>query len=289
MSVLSILLAPFARRFIAGTRSDQAVAAALRMNAKGIQAIIDFLGEDVRSPQDVESAVLEYEQVLAQIGERRVRASISVKASQMGILLSQELCENNLRRLAKKAAAVGSFVWMDMEGSALTQKTIEAFEALRSESANCGLCLQAYLVRTGADIERLSKKEFHVRLCKGAYKEPPEISFTGRPAVEGNFRILASKLIDAIPRRVHPAMATHDPLLISDLKKILHQRQATPTQVEFQMLYGIQNTLLVSLAQEGFPASVYIPYGRAWLPYFTRRLRERRENWLFLLKNLHKS
>ena len=289
MSLSSLLLAPFAKRFVAGTRADQAIEAARRVNAQGLQAILDFLGEDILSEKDTEAAVEEYETLLEKIANAQVNAVISVKASQMGALISPELCLKNLTRVAKKAQQAKSFVWMDMEGSALTQRTLAAFEALRAKYPNVGLCLQAYLVRTGGDIDRLAKSPLRVRLCKGAYKEPPEIAFTSKRAVDGNFRILAGKLLDLTARNVAPAIATHDPTLIADIKKMAEQRHVPPSRVEFQMLYGIQNKRLVQLAQEGYPSAVYIPYGRAWLPYFLRRLRERRENWLFLLKNLHTS
>ncbi len=170
--------------------------AARKANEQGIEAILDYLGEDVASVSDAQNAADEYVRLLQFIAhERNVRAAVSLKVSQMGILVSRDVCLNNIRRVAQEAARLDLFVWFDMEGSALTQKTIEVFDTLRRDFKNVGLCLQAYLVRTGGDLDQLMRTPLTVRLCKGAYKEPPVIAYATKSAVEGNFRMLAQKAI----------------------------------------------------------------------------------------------
>ncbi len=279
----------FARRFVAGETTAAAVDAARRVNAKGMAAILDYLGEDVTSESQAEAAAEEYMSLLRLIHEHQVRASVSIKVSQMGILISREVCLGNIRRVAQEAERLGLFVWFDMEGSALTQKTIEIFDAIRQQFKSVGLCLQAYLVRTGGDLDQLMRKPLNVRLCKGAYKEPPAIAYTSKAAVDGNFRMLVQKVFEQVNRGVYPAFATHDPGLIDQIIALSREKKATKEQFEFQMLYGIQNRHLASLANERYRASVYIPYGTHWLPYFIRRLRERKENLYFLLRNVFRA
>jgi proline dehydrogenase len=278
----------FARRFVAGETAADAVAAARRMNQRGIRGILDFLGEHVTSAEDARAAVEEYIRLLDTISAAGVGASISLKASQMGVLVSPDLCLENLSRVAQHAAQSKNTLWLDMEESALTQKTIDVFERLRANYPNVGLCLQAYLVRTGGDLDRLMREPLRVRLCKGAYKEPPEIAYATRRAVDGNYRMLALKLIENMARGTYPAFATHDRSLIQEIISQVRQKGIDPTSFEFEMLYGIENTYLAALSQQGFQAKVYIPYGTHWLPYFMRRLRERKENIYFLMRNIFK-
>jgi proline dehydrogenase len=280
------LLTFFARRFVAGETADHAVTAVRRVNTRGIRGILDFLGEHVTSPDAARAAAAEYRQLLKKIQESGVQASVSLKASQMGLNVSPEVCLENLRAVAHAAGPWGITVWMDMEESALTQKTIEVFEQLRADYPNVGLCLQAYLVRTGGDLDRLMRKPLKVRLCKGAYKEPPSVAYATKRAVDGSYRMLANKLLENIPRGVYPAFATHDRVLIQEILENAKKRGLDLKNFEFEMLFGIENNYLESLAAQGYTAQVYIPYGRNWLPYFMRRLRERKENIYFLMRNL---
>jgi len=282
MGVLTFL----ARRFVAGETAADAVAAARRMNQRGIRGILDFLGEHVTSVEEARTAVEEYIRLLDTISAAGVGASISLKASQMGVLVSSDLCLDNLSRVAQHAAQSKNTVWLDMEESALTQKTIDVFERLRAKYPNVGLCLQAYLVRSGGDLDRLMREPLRVRLCKGAYKEPPEIAYATRRAVDGNYRMLAQKAIENIGRGVYPAFATHDRALIQEILERVHQNNIDPKSFEFEMLYGIENAYLATLSQQGYQAKVYIPYGTHWLHYFMRRLRERKENIYFLMRNI---
>jgi proline dehydrogenase len=285
MSLFTLL----ARRFVAGETANEAVDAARRANEQGIHAILDYLGEDVSSEADARKASEEYIRLLRLIHERRVRAAVSLKVSQMGILVSRDACVMNLRRVADEAATLGLRVWFDMEGSALTQKTIEVFDVLRSDFKNIGLCLQAYLVRTGGDLDQLMRTPLTVRLCKGAYKESPAIAYASKSAVEGNFRMLTQKVFEQVNRGVYPAFATHDRALIDYLIAFSQEKKIPQESFEFQMLYGIQNQRLAMLAKDGYRTSVYIPYGSHWLPYFIRRLRERKENLYFLMRNVFRA
>ncbi len=274
-----------ASRFVAGRRAEDAIEAARRVNAQGPMAILDYLGEDVTTEQGAHAAADEYLRLLALIGDSQVRAAVSLKVSQMGLLLSRDICRKNLERIAAEASRRGIFVWFDMEGSKLTRQTIEVFDELRGTFPKVGLCLQAALVRTGSDFDLLSKKPFHVRLCKGAYKEPAAIAYPQKPAVNGNYRMLAQKAFDLSPRGVVPAFATHDRELLTYILDLAAQKTVSREAFEFQMLYGIENKRLVELVQQGYQGSVYIPYGTHWFPYLLRRLRERKENVYFLLRN----
>jgi proline dehydrogenase len=276
----------FARRFVAGETAADAVSAAERTRPRHIRAILDFLGEHVNTAEEAHVAVAEYLNLLEKIHERGIDAEVSLKASQMGIMISPEECLKNLLIVAERAATYGITVWMDMEESALTQKTIEVFEQLRARKPNVGICLQAYLVRTGADLERLMRQPLNIRLCKGAYKEPPTIAYGNRRAVDASYRMLATKLLENIPRGVYPAFATHDRMIIYDILRQVKEKGLDAKRFEFEMLYGIENNYLESLAAQGYGAKVYVPYGRNWLPYFTRRLKERKENIYFVLRNL---
>ncbi len=280
------ILTPFARRFVAGEKAEDALVAVQNMNALGLSAIVDFLGEDVERKPSAAAAADEYIRLLKMLQTYKVKAAISIKMSQMGLLISEEFCVENFVKVLATAAKDKTFVWVDMEGSALTQRTIDLFDKLRSATSHIGLCLQAYLVRTGADLDRLMRRSLNVRLCKGAYKESPAIAFPTKRAVDGNYRMLAQKLMDHAGKGVYPAFATHDPFLIDYLTALAGEKKVPPNRFEFQMLYGIQNRLLRTLTLKGYQGNVYIPYGTAWLGYFMRRLRERKENAYFLMKNL---
>jgi proline dehydrogenase len=277
----------FARRFVAGETAREAVEAARKVNQRGLGAILDFLGEYVKSAENTSDAVSEYLHLLDAIHDSGVRAGVSLKASQMGLMVSPELCFENLMMVSERAKQYGITLWLDMEGSDLTQKTIDIFDRLRSKNPNVGLCIQAYLVRSGGDLDRLMRQPLKVRLCKGAYKEPATIAYTHKKAVDGSYRMLSTKLLENVSRSIYPAFATHDQALIQEIVNQAKSKGVLPKQFEFEMLYGIQNRYLEALVeQQGLQGQVYIPYGKSWLPYFMRRVRERKENLYFLLRNL---
>ncbi len=271
-------------RFVAGAQAVDAIELARKVNGQGMSALLNYLGEDVPSAGMARAAAEEYVRLLKRIAAEKVRAAITLKVSQMGILLSPDLCFEHLSRIAEEAARVGVFLWLDMERSALTRSTIEIFDALREKFQQVGLCLQASLVRTGGDFDQLAKTPFHVRLCKGTYKETPSIAYRTRNAIDGNFRMLTQKAFDHLHRGVSPAFATHDPAMLDLIGSLMKERHVAQEALEFQMLYGVENPRFASLAREGYKVSVYIPYGSQWLPYYLRRLRERKESIYFSLR-----
>jgi proline dehydrogenase len=284
-----------ARRFVAGETAEEAIAASRAANARGMAATLDYLGKDVAAPDDARKEAAEYCRLLGLIHELKVQASILLKVSHMGLLISREECTQNTRRVAEEAARLGLFVWFDMEGSALTQKTIEMFEALRVDFSNIGLCLQAYLVRTGGDLDKLMRSlrrsggPLNVRFCRGDYRESTGISYPSKSAVDGNFRMLVQKVFDQNAKQVIPAFAIQDQALIEFVIAAAAEKKIGIDRFEFQMLYGPRNQFLAGLAQRGFRTSVHIPYGSHWGRHLARRLRECKEIVYLMLGNLFRA
>lgn len=274
----------FARRFVAGTRVDEAVQAVRALNAAGIDAALDILGENVRDEAAARAAAAAYRALAETIRERAIRAYLSIKLTMLGLDISTELAEELLDGLLAAGRETGAFVRIDMEGSAYTQRTIELFLRARAKYEGVGIVLQAYLHRTAEDLERVLAAEGSVRLCKGAYKEPPSIALRNMNEIRRNFLRLAERLIE---RGRMPAFATHDDRLLEPLKTMTAARPRD--SFEFQMLYGLRRPTWRRLVGEGYRLRIYVPYGTAWRPYFVRRLRERKENVLFVLRNLFRS
>ena len=267
-----------ALRFVAGESLDDAVDAARRLNEQGMSVSLDHLGEHV---SDATLALLARDAYLAcidRIAAEGLDANISVKLTQLGMGLDDELCATSLDVLARRAAEVGLTVTVDMEESAHTATTIDLYEAAQKEHGNLGLALQSYLRRTPADLERLAPLGGHIRLCKGAYDEPEEIAFQSRDEVDDAFdRLLAPLFVET---GVKPAIATHDEARID---AALAHAEARTDPYEFQMLYGVRTPLQQSLVDRDQPLRIYVPYGDAWYPYLTRRIAERPANiWFFL-------
>jgi proline dehydrogenase len=266
-------------RFVAGETLDEAAAAARKLNAAGAQVSLDHLGEHV---SDTDAAVLardDYLECLGRIRRDRLDANISVKLTQLGLGLDDDLAVESLDTLAAQAAEGGATVTVDMEESELVEKTISAFEAIQSKHGNLGIAVQSYLYRTPADLDRIVVYGGHVRLCKGAYAEPPEVAHQGADRVDAAFDALTRRLM-ATPG-VAPAIATHDTERI-EVAKALGDRRSEPW--EFQMLYGVRTGLQQSLVADGYSLRVYVPYGTAWYPYLTRRMAERPANLAFFLR-----
>lgn len=276
-------LLPFAGRYIAGTELADAIAAARRLNARGIAAAIDNLGENVRTEAGAAASVEEYSRLLDAIKNSGVDSTVSLKLTHLGLDLSDDRAFVNAEAVVKKALEAGNSVRLDMEGSAYTQRTLDVFLRLRAEHENVGVAIQSYLRRSEADVALLIEKKVSVRLVKGAYKEPPEIAFPDKKDVDANFRRLMRELL---LKGNMPAIATHDPGLISDAISFAEANNIPKDTFGFEMLLGIKRTLQRDLAARGFRVSVYVPYGKNWLPYILRRLRERKENIWFVLKNL---
>lgn len=273
----------FARRYIAGTEMREAIDAARGLNSRGIGAIIDVLGENVDTEEKARASVDDYLSLLDGIERSGVDSTISVKLTHMGLDLSTELAAENCERIVARAGELGNSVRVDMEGSAYTERTIEVVSNVRKRHENVGVAVQSYLYRSKEDVERLIDEKVSVRLVKGAYKEGPTVAFQKKASVDRNFDALMKELL---LRGVRPAIATHDEKLIDEAKRFAEIKKIPREKFDFEMLLGIKRTLQKDLADEGYSVRVYIPYGPEWLPYITRRLTERKENAMFVIKNI---
>jgi proline dehydrogenase len=271
-----------ASRFVAGEEPEEAVRVGERLQAKGIKTTFDKLGEDVHDREAAGRAADAAKRLLRLIPPV-VERNISIKMSSMGQEISRDLCLENAASILDVAKEVGGFVRLDMEGSKLTQDTIEIFHELRKRYDNVGIVLQAYLHRTLDDIRAAVDRGDRVRLCKGAYREPPEVARQDMTEVRRAFREGAHLLLE---RGHYPAIATHDEELIRDTIDFARDRKIEPSRFEFQMLYGLRRKRWEELVAGGYNMRIYVPYGTHWVPYFYRRLRERKENVLFVLKSL---
>lgn len=280
-------LRDLAGRFIAGERLEDAVEAVKALNAQGLTASFDHLNEAVSNEAETRDEVREYRRLLARIDAEGVRANVSLKLTQCGLLLDPKLALENARTVVREAAARGAFVRVDMEESRVTQATLDTVRALRAEfgEPHVGAVLQSYLRRTEADARALCAERVRIRLCKGAYLEGPEVAFQDKRDVDANFEKVMRVLLDS---GVYHGIATHDERMIDATLDYAAKRRLPKDAFEFQMLYGIRRDLQVRLAQAGFPVRIYVPYGRYWYPYFMRRLAERPANLWFVLKNLMK-
>ncbi len=250
-------------------------------------ATLDSLGENVHTPEEAQRSAAIYHQLLEAISERALDANVSVKLTQMGMDLGPGLAEQIVGSLVEHARRVGTFLRVDMEGSAYTQVTLDLVCRLhRQFPGSVGVVIQAYLRRSAEDIAMLVREGIRVRLCKGAYQEPAAIAFPAKSDVDANYVRLTEMLLTS---GVYHGIATHDPAMIAAAKRIIAERKLEQGSFEFQMLYGVRRDLQRQLIAEGFRVRVYVPFGREWYPYFMRRLAERPANVLFLAKNLFRS
>lgn len=271
-----------ARRFVAGETAGDAVRVGERLQARGIRATFDKLGEDVNDQEAAARATEAAKDLLRSIPVHLER-NISIKMSSMGQRISRELCLENVASILEAARSVSGFVRLDMEGSDLTRDTIEIFHRLRDRYDNVGIVLQAYLHRTPDDVREAVRRGDRVRLCKGAYREPAEVALQDMDAIRRQFLACVRDLLAGGER---PAIATHDESLISETVRYAREAQVAASRYEFQMLYGLRRRRWDSLVAAGHGVRIYVPYGTHWMPYFYRRLRERRENVAFVLRNL---
>ncbi|GAB4253506.1 MAG: proline dehydrogenase [Acidobacteriota bacterium] len=273
------------RRFVAGESLEEALPAVQRLHEQGLLTTLDQLGENTLDAASAVSATDGYIELLEELERRRVPSTISIKLTQLGLAVDEELCRRNLERILSRAAALENFVTIDMESSEFTEATLDLFrEALaRFGARHVGIVLQAYLYRTEADLRSLLPVGCHIRLCKGAYREPPEVAFPRKRDVNRNYGKLLRLLIES---PAYPEIATHDEGIIRLARRLLREKGRGRDTYEFQMLFGIRRARQLSLAREGHRVRVYVPFGTQWAPYFTRRLAERPANLLFLLRNL---
>jgi proline dehydrogenase len=248
-------------------------------------ATFDHLGENVTSEREAVSAADDYRGMLDRIQSANLKCNVSVKLTQMGLDLGDDFCYRNVARILRHAAELNNFVRIDMESSAYTDRTIRVFRRLWHEGGfrNAGIVLQSYLYRTESDVREMNSIGARVRLCKGAYNEPPDVAFPRKADVDANYAKLVRLLLT---QGNYPAIATHDDRLIDYTKRFAAKRGIDPSKFEFQMLYGIRRETQFELAREGYNMRVYVPYGTEWYPYYMRRLAERPANVVFILGNL---
>ena len=271
----------FANRFVAGETLDTALDAVSRLNARGISASLDLLGESVHNEAEARAAGREYIRMLDRIHERKLDTNVSVKLTAMGLDVSEELCVAIMQDILQRAREYRTFVRIDMEGSAYTQRTLDLFEKrlYPSYRENVGIVLQSYLYRTFADVERANEIKARVRICKGAYKEPETVAYPDKKDVDAAYVKCMHALMN---HGNYPGIATHDEAIIAEAKRFAKNNQITPDRFEFQMLYGVRRDLQDRLVREGYRMRVYVPFGTQWYPYLMRRLAERPANVAFL-------
>ena len=274
-------------RFVAGDNIDETIPTIRQINSENATASFDHLNESVGSAAEAEQEVNEYLNILAKIDQTRIRSNVSIKLTQFGLGLDPELAYRNARRVVEDAQRRGNFVRVDMEDSNVTQVTIDIFKRLRAEFGlnDVGIVLQSYLYRTLADAQELVKLPARIRICKGAYNEPPEVAFPDKKDVDANYVKVMQLLLSS---GTYHGIATHDPKMIEATIDFATREGIGKEKYEFQMLYGVRRDLQRQLARDGFNIRIYVPYGKHWYPYFMRRLAERPANIWFVLKNLAK-
>ena len=272
-----------ARRFVAGETLDDAIAAARNVNSAGQSASLDLLGENVTDEAGARRVAEGYFATFDRIAREKLDANVSLKLTQLGLDLSESLCEELIEKIVAYATGMGNFVRIDMEGSAYTQRTVEITKRVRAKYAGTGTVMQSYLYRTEKDIEDLLQAGCRMRLCKGAYNELPDVAFAKKADVDANYVKLMKMLLAS---GIYHGIATHDSAMFQATKDFVRDNNIGRDKFEFQMLYGIRTDLQKQLAREGYRLRIYIPYGTDWFPYFMRRLAERPANLMFFLRSL---
>jgi proline dehydrogenase len=272
----------FARRFIAGETTAEAIDAARALQARRLMLTLDLLGESVTSLDTADAATREYLNVVDAVMQSGIERNISVKLSQLGLDVDKASTIDNLRKILERAEPAGFFVRVDMENSPYTDITLEIFETLWLQGyRQMGIVLQAALHRSEADLQRINALGARIRLVKGAYKEPKAVAYQKKADVDSAY----ARMMNALMTNGHyPAIATHDPAMIELARSFAREHQIAPDRFEFQMLYGIRRDLQTTLVKEGYRVRVYIPFGREWFPYFMRRLGERPANVMFVAR-----
>ena len=270
-------------RFVAGQTLDEALVAIGRLHGAGFNSTVDVLGESVGSPEAAAIAAERYVGTLDALAAAGLDGNVSVKLSQMGLASDTEGCQANLERILERAAAHGAFVRVDMEDHSTTDATLALVRLLRPRYRELGVVVQAALRRSPDDIESLVREGTRVRLCKGAYNEPPSVALTDKVAVDRQFAVLMDRLLRD---GTYPAIATHDERLIRRAVDLAKREGIGRERFEFQMLFGVRRDLQERLVADGWTVRVYVPYGTEWYPYFMRRLAERPANVTFVLRSI---
>jgi proline dehydrogenase len=273
-------------RFVAGMSVDDALTATAETNKKGMSVSVDNLGENVTNLEEARHSAQLYHDLLDAITARKLDANVSLKLTHMGLDVDENVSRGIANDVVAHAARLNNFVRIDMEGSPYTQKTLDMVRELHAMPGNAGhvgAVIQSYLHRSESDVRALCAEGIRIRLCKGAYKEPPEIAFQAKEDVDGNFVKLMQIMLKS---GVYHGIATHDPKMIDATLGFARRENIRPDAFEFQMLYGVRRDLQEQLVRDGWGMRVYIPFGTEWYPYLMRRLAERPANALFILKNL---
>lgn len=279
---------PFAlaKRFVAGETFQTAIPKVKELNAKGIKVSLDLLGENVKDRKTADETTIAYVDLLKGIRDMELDSNISIKLTMLGLDIDEQYCVDNLYRLLEVASENGQFVRIDMEGTPYTERTIEILKKAHSRYlGHVGTVIQAYLHRTKNDIPALGDLGADIRLCKGAYNEPPELAIQSMPEIREAYKGYAKILLE---KTSYPRMATHDDELINWVLDYTREQGIPKERFEMQMLYGLRQSTCEQLASDGYNVRVYVPYGTMWFPYFSRRLRERKENIWFVISNLFK-
>ena len=270
-----------ARRFAAGDKVQDGIAATRELNKQGMSVTLDYLGESVHNRDEARGAADMYIQMIEQISAEGLDANVSMKLTQMGQDIDTQFMHDNLQRVLEKAKAVDMFVRFDMESSEYTQKTLDFFRSLWHEGyRNVGVVIQSYLRRSQGDIEQLNAEKVRVRLCKGAYKEPASVAYQEKSEVDNNYIRLMQMLLE---HGNYPGIATHDPAMIRATREFAKAKNIPTSAYEFQMLYGVRRDLQQQLVRDGYRMRVYVPFGEAWYPYLMRRMAERPANLMFIV------
>jgi proline dehydrogenase len=275
-----------ARRFVAGITVEDAITATAAMNRLGLSVSVDNLGENVSNADEARHSAQLYHQMLDRMSSLGLNANVSLKLTHMGLDVNEALAYEIASGVVEHAARINNFVRIDMEGSAYTQRTLDFVHRLHAQPGNAGhvgAVIQSYLYRSEQDVQQLIASGVRVRLCKGAYKEPPEIAFRRKSDVDANYIRLMKLLLKS---GIYHGIATHDENMVRATITFAQQEKIAPSAFEFQMLYGIRRDLQQKLIKEGWRCRVYIPFGTEWYPYLMRRLAERPANAIFILKHL---
>jgi proline dehydrogenase len=288
-----------ASRFVAGEQLEDAIQAIKALNERGINATLDHLGEHTTNAEEAQRATEDILRIFDTIDESGVCAGVSIKLTQIGLALDKQICQDNLKRILSYAKEKDNFVRIDMEDSPWVDVTLELYYRMRDEFElkNVGIVIQSYLYRSAEDVHRLMEHGGRVRLCKGAYKEPPEVAYPRKKDVDANFDRITEILIDGALKNGSPALsddcrfppipaiASHDPQRLAHAKEYAKKVGLPNNAIEFQMLHGIRRDLQDQAVKEGYPVRIYVPYGIEWYPYYVRRLAERPANLWFFISN----
>jgi proline dehydrogenase len=278
------LLRGLTQRYVAGEELADGIVVAETLNTQGLLVSLDHLGESVSNPAAARRAVTSYLDALEAIAAEQVEGNISLKLTQLGLDLSREMCVAHLRTILERARELDTFVRIDMESSAYTERTLDVHRELWDEGfRNVGVVLQAYLYRTADDVERAIEMGVQMRLCKGAYLEPSRVAFADKAQVDANYARLMERLLLA---GHHPAIATHDERLVNRALEFAQSNGISPDLFDFEMLFGVRRDLQLRLVSAGYRVRVYLPYGEEWYPYLVRRLAERPANLGFFVRAL---